>query len=113
MSLFTACEIAEMHAVYAESLVDTCTISRTGVVVALDVPCAVVKGIRSTMPGGGTQPFDRRVDFTLCLGLDADIATNDVVVIDGTGMRLRVGEIVRPASTYDHAIFAETVTEEA
>lgn len=113
MALLSADEIAELHAAYNESLVDTCEIRRADVLIADEVPCAVVKGIRSTMPGAATQPFDRRVDFTLCLPLGTDILTADVVTIDVTGLRLRVGEVIPPASTYDHALFAETVAEAA
>lgn len=113
MSLFTAAEIADMHATYAEALVDTCTITRGLTTVATDVPCAVVKGIRSTMPGAAMAPFDKRVDFTVCLQLGTDVLTADVIVVDATGMRLRVGEVVLPASTYDHAVFAETTREDA
>jgi hypothetical protein len=108
--MFTAAEIADLHSTYNEALVDTCVILRDGVTVDT-VACAVMRPRKWSVPGAGGQDLGKDVDFTVSVPLGTDARTNDEITVTGKNLRLRVGELVEPGTTYDHALFLETTVE--
>jgi len=109
--LFTATEIAELHADWVSALVSTCTITNPGTGNAVTTRCAVTKRTRQTMQGGAATPMDRQVDDTIWLPLGTDIAPGYVIVADG--VRYMAGEVIFAGTTYDHGIAVEVTREAA
>lgn len=106
--MFSAAEIADLHATYAESLTSECVISRNGSVMET-VACAVMRPRRWTMDGAGGFEIGKDVDFTVSVPAGTDLRTGDSISVND--QTLRVGEIIRPGPTYDHALFAQTTVE--
>lgn len=110
MVMFTEREIAGMHAAYLEALPDLCTITNpvqagNAADVTTGIRCAVLRPTRNTLDGAGFQPISKRVDWTVTVPRDTNVNTGAVIQVDG-GLRLKAGEIVRPAS-YSHCVYVE------
>lgn len=111
MTILTDAEIADLHATWEESLIDTCTITPAVAVGETPTPftvaCAVVQPAGNAGPqsGGGGQ-LSQSNDVTILVPRGTDVNSGDRIAWGARAFS--VGKVIQP-TTYDPGILAQVV----